>query len=640
MRVVFIGVLLVLQISACSLGAANLMEITLHSQSEAQLLARLQVDAVVKTNAGYLVLAESTRMAAVLNSGLEAAMIAEGVERNELALDLRLDNFNVSRYQTVYVDGNLRVYRVPGGYNPAQEMQPSLMPIPARSLRIVYQDEGAPRFKGLAQSSILDQLVGTIDQDSLYSYVSRLQSYYRRVAGTPSIFQARDWIESKFESFGYDSVYLDHWSQYFNGTTNQCYNVVAVKTGTKYPEIEIIVGAHYDGVTVSPAADDNGSGTAGVLEVARALAGTPTEVTFKFITFDAEEWGLYGSYHYAGEAADRGDQIILMFNMDMIASISNWNRATIYHGSNTVYANMWKNIAQASYGISGVLGGNSGGSDHYPFTQEGYPAVFIIEYYFSSVYHSPMDSTSYMNFEYMTRMVRASLATVFQLANSGDFDNDGVQNDFDNCLFTANPAQEDPDADSVGSLCDNCPDVFNPMQLDDDGNGIGDVCDESVHITSYVLPLAQRTIPYSYQMEAVGGLQPYSWTWVGGDLPFGLTFDSPDGTIAGIPTYNATYYFTVAVFDASVPLKTDTISVSITVTDPELYICGDANNSEVVNISDAVYLVNYIFASGPAPEPLESGDADCSDLVNISDAVYLVNYIFGGGPMPCAGCLP
>ncbi len=68
------------------------------------------------------------------------------------------------------------------------------------------------------------------------------------------------------------------------------------------------------------------------------------------------------------------------------------------------------------------------------------------------------------------------------------------------------------------------------------------------------------------------------------------------------------------------------------------YLCGDANWSGSVNISDAVYLIAYIFSGGPAPSPLLAGDANCSGTVNISDAVYLIAYIFSGGPAPCAGC--
>ncbi len=66
--------------------------------------------------------------------------------------------------------------------------------------------------------------------------------------------------------------------------------------------------------------------------------------------------------------------------------------------------------------------------------------------------------------------------------------------------------------------------------------------------------------------------------------------------------------------------------------------CGDADGSGNVTISDAVYLILYIFSGGPAPNPLMSGDADCSGIVNISDAVYLINYIFSGGAAPCSAC--
>ncbi len=68
------------------------------------------------------------------------------------------------------------------------------------------------------------------------------------------------------------------------------------------------------------------------------------------------------------------------------------------------------------------------------------------------------------------------------------------------------------------------------------------------------------------------------------------------------------------------------------------YACGDANGSGTVNISDAVYLIAYIFSGGSAPSPLLAGDANCSGTVNISDAVYLIAYIFSGGAAPCAGC--
>jgi hypothetical protein len=65
------------------------------------------------------------------------------------------------------------------------------------------------------------------------------------------------------------------------------------------------------------------------------------------------------------------------------------------------------------------------------------------------------------------------------------------------------------------------------------------------------------------------------------------------------------------------------------------YVCGDADGNGIVNVSDAVWLIAYIFGSGPAPNPLESGDCDLNDIVNISDASYLIAFIFGNGPEPC-----
>ncbi len=63
-------------------------------------------------------------------------------------------------------------------------------------------------------------------------------------------------------------------------------------------------------------------------------------------------------------------------------------------------------------------------------------------------------------------------------------------------------------------------------------------------------------------------------------------------------------------------------------------LCGDANGTGSVNISDAVFIISYIFGGGAAPNPICLGDANGSGSVNISDAVFIINYVFGGGPTP------
>ncbi len=66
------------------------------------------------------------------------------------------------------------------------------------------------------------------------------------------------------------------------------------------------------------------------------------------------------------------------------------------------------------------------------------------------------------------------------------------------------------------------------------------------------------------------------------------------------------------------------------------FVRGDANADGLVNIADAVYLINYLFVGGPPPLPLDAGDANSDGMLNIADVIYLVNYLFLGGPPPCS----
>ncbi len=64
---------------------------------------------------------------------------------------------------------------------------------------------------------------------------------------------------------------------------------------------------------------------------------------------------------------------------------------------------------------------------------------------------------------------------------------------------------------------------------------------------------------------------------------------------------------------------------------------GDTNGDGVIDIADAIYLLNYLFKGDSPPDPLEAGDANCDGMVEIGDAIYLLNYLFKNGPPP--GCL-
>ncbi len=68
------------------------------------------------------------------------------------------------------------------------------------------------------------------------------------------------------------------------------------------------------------------------------------------------------------------------------------------------------------------------------------------------------------------------------------------------------------------------------------------------------------------------------------------------------------------------------------------FTCGDANGTNNLNISDAIFIINYIFAGGPPPVPTMAADCDCSGTLSISDALVIINYIFSNSDPPCANC--
>jgi len=69
---------------------------------------------------------------------------------------------------------------------------------------------------------------------------------------------------------------------------------------------------------------------------------------------------------------------------------------------------------------------------------------------------------------------------------------------------------------------------------------------------------------------------------------------------------------------------------------PVSYLIGDFNSDGYINLGDVVFAINYLYKSGPAPDPIEFGDCNCDGNVDVGDVIYLINYLFKGGPVP--GC--
>ncbi|MFN8522348.1 MAG: M20/M25/M40 family metallo-hydrolase [Chloroflexota bacterium] len=149
-------------------------------------------------------------------------------------------------------------------------------------------------------------------------------------------------------------------------------NVVATLSGGPR---QVVVGAHYDAVAGSPGGNDNASGTAVLLELARIMAKERPPFTVTFVAFDAEEIGLLGSAHYVSTLSEaERSNVVAMINLDMVGV----GTVSRFGGSD--------HLVRSAMAIAGELGQSSrplgdgtltGASDHSSFQRAGVPAVFI-----------------------------------------------------------------------------------------------------------------------------------------------------------------------------------------------------------------------------------------------------------------------
>jgi aminopeptidase N len=159
----------------------------------------------------------------------------------------------------------------------------------------------------------------------------------------------------------------------------------------------------------------------------------------------------------------------------------------------------------------------------------------------------------------------------------------------------------------------------------------------SLNIITTDLLSGMESIPYQDSLGAKGGTPPYEWHVESGNLPDGLELDSLTGVISGTPSVVDSFHFTVRVTDSAASPDSDSQELYVVIEEGGLAL-GDVNMDGEVNVADAIYLVNYLFAEGPEPIPWESGDVNCDGVVDIADVIYLVNYLFADGPPPPPSC--
>jgi hypothetical protein len=212
-------------------------------------------------------------------------------------------------------------------------------------------------------------------------------------------------------------------------------NVLGYIEGEKKEEF-IVVGGHYDHLGkydgyIWNGADDNASGTVGVMTIAKAFmaTGKKPEKSIIFAAWTGEEKGLFGSKYFVQQAQKNNLNVVLNLNYDMIArdaendSLKN-KAGMVYTKANTGIAEITKKNLE-EYRINLDLSYSpsekpSGGSDHAPFAEVGIP-IFYFMAAMHPDYHQPSDELSKINWEKMTNIIRLGFLNTWEFANSDAF---------------------------------------------------------------------------------------------------------------------------------------------------------------------------------------------------------------------------
>ena len=266
----------------------------------------------------------------------------------------------------------------------------------------------------------------------------------RNLAHYPQLEMAARYIEHEFVQSG--------WKARRDGYDLQgkhCDNLEAELPG-KSPEI-VLIGAHYDSVFGSPGANDNGSGVAALLALARRLAGSQNSRTLRLVAFVNEEPRYFqtsqmGSFVYAARCRERGDRIKAMISLETIGYYSNEPGSQVYPapGLGFFYPRTGNFIGFVGNVASRVLlrdaigefrrhaqirseGGalpamipGVGWSDQWSFWEHGYPGIMVTDTapFRYPHYHQASDTPDKLDYDSMTRVVAGMEKVVRRLANS------------------------------------------------------------------------------------------------------------------------------------------------------------------------------------------------------------------------------
>jgi len=293
-------------------------------------------------------------------------------------------------------------------------------------LRPMRSEPSAPPDLSRGYDDYVSDMVAAVSEANFQGLIQGFQDYGTRYSSTDSYDTAALWVRDTIQGYGIDADLMP----FSVGGSYDCVNVVAEKPGVVDSTKIFVICGHLDDTSTqpysnAPGGDDNGSGSATVVEAARIMSGYDFKYTIRFICFGGEEQGLYGSAAYAAQAYAQGDDIEGVVNLDML----------LYGPAG--YENLWVPYNTASTGLALALDAicdtyvpalsvmteyNPGitYSDHSSFWNQGYPAVLGIEQevFSNPYYHQTTDllSNYMMYFPFGTNCARGAIATVACLA--------------------------------------------------------------------------------------------------------------------------------------------------------------------------------------------------------------------------------
>ncbi|HCY76802.1 MAG TPA: hypothetical protein DHV28_12850 [Ignavibacteriales bacterium] len=201
-------------------------------------------------------------------------------------------------------------------------------------------------------------------------------------------------------------------------------NVVGLIEGSdpKLKNEYVVIGAHLDHVgsqagLLFPGANDNASGSAGVLEIAKAFVknGIKPNRTLLFVLFASEEQGLYGAKHFVDNWKKGYNKIYAMLNMDCIGYGD-----SIQVGNGKSAPNLWdfaKQIDQTNFKSMVSRTWSGGGADATPFHEKGIPSLYFVTTNSYDHLHLPSDKVETLNPDLYEKLVKLAYLTALEIAN-------------------------------------------------------------------------------------------------------------------------------------------------------------------------------------------------------------------------------